>query len=76
MLHSAAGLAFGFTLAMIGALLLALISRVPGLKPRACAPGVRPVPSLTAVAIAGLPAQRAIWRRAARQAARPVRMGG
>ena len=31
---------------------------------------------LTAVAIAGLPVQRAIWRRAARRAARPVRIGG
>ena len=31
---------------------------------------------LAAVAIAGLPAQRAIWQRAARRAARPVRIGG
>jgi uncharacterized hydrophobic protein (TIGR00271 family) len=31
---------------------------------------------LTAVAIAGLPVQRAIWRRTARRAARPVRTGG
>ena len=31
---------------------------------------------LTAVAIAGLPVQRAIWRRAARRAARPVRIVG
>ena len=31
---------------------------------------------LTAVAIAGLPVQRAIWLRAARRAARPVRIVG
>jgi hypothetical protein len=31
---------------------------------------------LTAVAIAGLPVQRAIWRRAARRAARPARIVG
>ena len=31
---------------------------------------------LTSVAIAGLPVQRAIWQRAARRAARPVRIGG
>ena len=31
---------------------------------------------LTAVAVAGLPAQRAIWRRAARRASRPVRNEG
>ena len=31
---------------------------------------------LTAVAIAGLPIQRVIWRRAARRTARPVRIGG
>ena len=31
---------------------------------------------LTAVAVAGLPVQSAIWRRAARRAARPVRIGG
>jgi uncharacterized hydrophobic protein (TIGR00271 family) len=31
---------------------------------------------LTAVAVAGLPVQRAIWRRAVRRAARPVGIGG
>jgi uncharacterized hydrophobic protein (TIGR00271 family) len=31
---------------------------------------------LTVVAVAGLPVQRAVWRRAARRAARPVRIGG
>ena len=152
--QSAAALTVGFTLAVAGALLLALIIRGAGLEPRAYALGVRPVSDLidtpnwfsfivallagvvgvvsltearsstligvfisvttipaasdigvsrgvtlalgsgseawgsvlqlvlnvtvlTAVAIAGLPAQRAIWRRrAARRAARPVRIGG
>jgi uncharacterized hydrophobic protein (TIGR00271 family) len=140
-LRSAAALAGGFTLAVAGALLLALIIRGAGLEPRAYALGVRPVSDLidtpnwfsfivallagvvgvvsltearsatligvfisvttipaasdigvslafgsdseaggsalqlvlnvtvlTAVAVAGLPAQRAIWRRAARRA--------
>ena len=140
--RSAAALATGFTLAMIGALLLALIIRAAGLEPKAYALGFRPVSDLintpnwfsfivaalagvvgvvsltearsstligvfisvttipaaadtgvslafgngseawgsalqlllnvtvlTAVAIAGLPAQRSIWRRAARRAA-------
>jgi len=140
--RSAAALAVGFALAVIGALLLALIIRGAGLEPRAYALGVRPVSNLidtpnwfsfivallagvvgvvsltearsatligvfisvttipaasdtgvslafgngseargsvlqlllnvtvlTAVAIAGLPAQRAIWRRAARRGA-------
>jgi uncharacterized hydrophobic protein (TIGR00271 family) len=139
--RSAAALAIGFTLAIVGALLLSLIVRGAGLEPRAYALGVRPVSNLidtpnwfslivallagvvgvvsltearsstligvfisvttipaasdtgvslafgnrseawgsvlqlllnvtvlTAVAIAGLPAQRAIWRRAARRA--------
>jgi uncharacterized hydrophobic protein (TIGR00271 family) len=46
MLRSAAALAVGFTLAVIGALLLALIIRAAGLEPRAYALGVRPVSSL------------------------------
>ena len=148
-IRSAAALAVGFTLAIAGALLLALIIRGAGLEPRAYALGVRPVSDLidtpnwfsfivallagvvgvvsltearsstligvfisvttipaasdagvslafgndseawgsvlqlvlnvtvlTAVAIAGLPVQRAIWRRAARRAARPVRIVG
>jgi uncharacterized hydrophobic protein (TIGR00271 family) len=139
--RSAAALAVGFTLAVVGALLLALIVRAAGLEPRAYALGLRPVSNLidtpnwfsfivallagvvgvvsltearsstligvfisvttipaasdigvslafgsdseawgsvlqlllnvtvlTAVAIAGLPAQRALWRRAARRA--------
>jgi uncharacterized hydrophobic protein (TIGR00271 family) len=149
MIRSAAALAVGFTLAIAGALLLALIIRGAGLEPKAYALGVRPVSNLidtpnwfsfivallagvvgvvsltearsstligvfisvttipaasdtgvslafgsgseawgsvlqlflnvtvlTAVAIIGLPVQRAIWRRAARRAARPVRSGG
>ena len=141
MRHSAAALVIGFTLAVAGALLLALIIRGAGLEPKAYALGVRPVSNLidtpnwfsfivallagvvgvvsltearsstligvfisvttipaasdigvslafgsdseawgsvlqlllnvivlTAVAIAGLPAQRTIWRRAARRA--------
>ena len=148
-IRSAAALSAGFTLAIAGALLLALIIRGAGLEPRAYALGVRPVSDLidtpnwfsfivallagvvgvvsltearsstligvfisvttipaasdagvslafgsdseawgsvlqlvlnvtvlTAVAIAGLPVQRAIWRRAARRAARPVRIVG
>ena len=140
--RSAAALAVGFALAVVGALLLALIVRAAGLEPRAYALGIRPVSSLidtpnwfsfivallagvvgvvsltearsatligvfisvttipaaadtgvalafgsgseargsvlqlllnvtvlTAVAIAGLPVQQAIWRRAARRAA-------
>jgi uncharacterized hydrophobic protein (TIGR00271 family) len=145
-LRSMAALASGFTLAVAGALLLALIIRAAGLEPRAYALGVRPVSALidtpnwfsfivallagvvgvvsltearsatligvfisvttipaasdtgvslafgsgseawgsvlqlllnvtvlTAVAVAGLPAQRAIWRRAARRAALSTR---
>ena len=141
-LRSVAALAIGFTLAVAGALLLALIIRAAGLEPRAYALGLRPVSALidtpnwfsfivallagvvgvvsltearsatligvfisvttipaasdagvslafgsgseawgsvlqlllnvtvlTAVAIAGLPAQRAIWRRTAHRAA-------
>ena len=148
-LRSVAALAGGFTLAVAGALLLALIIRAAGLEPRAYALGLRPVSALidtpnwfsfivavlagvvgvvsltearsatligvfisvttipaasdtgvslafgngseawgsvlqlllnvtvlTAVAIAGLPAQRALWRRVARRTARPVRIGG
>jgi uncharacterized hydrophobic protein (TIGR00271 family) len=140
--RSAAALAIGFTLAVVGALLLSLIIRGAGLEPRAYALGLRPVSNLidtpnwfsfivavlagvvgvvsltearsatligvfisvttipaasdigvslafgsgseargsllqlllnvmvlTAVAIAGLPVQRAIWGRAARRAA-------
>ncbi len=140
--RSAAALVIGFTLAVAGALLLALIIRGAGLEPKAYALGIRPVSNLintpnwfsfivallagivgvvsltearsstligvfisvttipaasdigvsvafgsgseawgsflqlllnvtvlTAVAIAGLPVQRAIWRRAARRAA-------
>jgi|SRR6185437_974007 uncharacterized hydrophobic protein (TIGR00271 family) len=140
--RSAAALAVGFTLAMIGALLLSLIIRWAGLEPKAYDLGIRPVSDLintpnwfsfivavlagvvgvvsltearsstligvfisvttipaasdvgvslafgsgkeawgsvlqlllnvsvlTAVATAGLPAQRAIWRRVARRAA-------
>lgn len=44
--QSAAALAVGFTLAVAGALLLALIIRGAGLEPRAYALGVRPVSSL------------------------------
>jgi len=140
--RSAAALVIGFTLAVAGALLLALIIRGAGLEPKAYALGIRPVSNLintpnwfsfivallagivgvvsltearsstligvfisvttipaasdigvsvafgsgseawgsflqlllnvtvlTAVAVAGLPVQRAIWRRAARRAA-------
>ena len=140
--HSAAALVIGFTLAVAGALLLALVIRGAGLEPKAYALGIRPVSNLintpnwfsfivallagivgvvsltearsstligvfisvttipaasdigvsvafgsgseawgsflqlllnvtvlTAVAVAGLPVQRAIWRRAARRAA-------
>jgi uncharacterized hydrophobic protein (TIGR00271 family) len=140
--RAAAALAFGFALAVVSALLLALIIRGAGLVPRAYTLGIRPVSSLinspdwfsfivamlagvvgvvsltearsstligvfisvttipaasdtgvslafgsgheawgsvlqlllnvtvlTAVAIAGIPAQRAIWRRVARRAA-------
>jgi uncharacterized hydrophobic protein (TIGR00271 family) len=140
-LRSAAALVAGFTLAVAGALLLALIIRGAGLEPTAYALGIRPVSKLidtpnwfsfivavlagvvgvvsltearsstligvfisvttipaasdigvslafhnqseawgsalqlllnvtvlTAVAVAGLPAQRALWRRAARRA--------
>ncbi len=45
-LRSAAVLAAGFTLAVAGALLLALIIRGAGLEPRAYALGVRPVSDL------------------------------
>ena len=45
-LRSAAVLAVGFTLAVAGALLLALITRGAGLEPRAYALGVRPVSDL------------------------------
>jgi len=142
--HSAAALIIGFTLAVIGALLLSLIIRSAGLEPRAYALGIRPVSNLidtpnwfsfivavlagvvgvvsltearastligvfisvttipaasdigvslafgsaseawgsalqlllnvtvlTGVAIAGLPVQRIIWRRSARQAIAP-----
>ncbi|HEX5302181.1 MAG TPA: DUF389 domain-containing protein [Streptosporangiaceae bacterium] len=150
-LRSAAALAGGFTLAVAGALLLALVIRGAGLEPRAYALGVRPVSALidtpnwfsfivallagvvgvvsltearsatligvfisvttipaasdtgvslafgsdseawgsvlqlllnvtvlTAVAIAGLPAQRAIWRRAGHRASisDPQKTGG
>jgi len=44
--RSAAALAIGFTLAVAGALLLALIIRGAGLEPRAYALGVRPVSNL------------------------------
>jgi uncharacterized hydrophobic protein (TIGR00271 family) len=146
MRRSAAALVIGFTLAVIGALLLALIIRRAGLTPKLYLVGIRPVSALidvpnwfslivallagvvgvvsltearsatligvfisvttipaasdvgvslaygngseawgsalqlllnvtvlTAVAIAGLPAQRALWRRAARRAGRPGR---
>ena len=46
MLRSAVALAGGFTLAVAGALLLALIIRGAGLEPRAYALGVRPVSNL------------------------------
>src|SRR6185437_9760722 len=44
--RSAAALAVGFTLAMIGALLLSLIIRWAGLEPKAYALGIRPVSNL------------------------------
>jgi uncharacterized hydrophobic protein (TIGR00271 family) len=44
--HSVAALVIGFTLAVIGALLLALIVRGAGLTPRAYTLGVRPVSNL------------------------------
>jgi hypothetical protein len=46
MLHSAAALALGFTLAVAGALLLALIIRGAGLTPKAYSLGLRPVSDL------------------------------
>jgi uncharacterized hydrophobic protein (TIGR00271 family) len=143
--HSATALVVGFTLAVAGALLLALVVRGAGLEPKAYALGIRPVSNLidtpnwfsfivallagvvgvvsltearsstligvfisvttipaaadigvslafgsyseswgsalqlllnvtvlTAVAVVGLPAQRAIWRRMARAAAAPT----
>ncbi len=145
---SAAALAGGFTLAVIGSLLLSLIIRAAGLEPKAYALGIRPVSNLidtpnwfsvivallagvvgvvsltearsstligvfisvttipaasdtgvslafgntseawgsvlqlllnvtvlTAVAVVGLPAQRAVWRRAAHRAARRAKGG-
>lgn len=45
-LRSAAALVIGFTLAVVGALLLSLIVRWAGLEPRAYALGIRPVSNL------------------------------